>query len=82
MNIFWVVLGILLILNTLVSVFLIKRDDLDKAQKVLQATIVWLLPFLGAIGIWLLNRSQDDDDKPSGDSFGGGSGGGIAGGVQ
>ncbi len=58
-EILYVVLAILFILNTSVSVFLMKRDDLDTFQKGAQMLLVWLFPFLAAIGEWLLNRSQD-----------------------
>ena len=82
-NVFWITLCFLLLLNLLVSIFLIRRHDLDIVQKVVQVFIVWLIPFAGAIGLWLFNRSQDDDNnKPGGGSFGGGSGHEITGGVQ
>ncbi|MEC7826482.1 MAG: hypothetical protein VYD12_18215 [Pseudomonadota bacterium] len=58
-EILYVVLAILFILNTSVSVFLMKRDDLNTFQKGAQMLLVWLVPFLAAIGVWLLNRSQD-----------------------
>ncbi|MGQ8365839.1 hypothetical protein [Glaciecola sp. 1036] len=74
MLIYWVVIGFFTILNLYVSVLLIRRDDLEQIQKILQILLVWLIPLLGAIGIWLLIKSQDDDDnnKPSKPSFGGG----------
>jgi len=65
--------GILCLINILVSVYLYKKDDLEHFQKVAQIIVVWLLPFVGAIGLWLFHRSQDDDNKPSSGSFGGGS---------
>jgi hypothetical protein len=65
--------GILIVLNIAVSIFLIRRDDLEKFQKIAQIIVVWLIPFIGAIGLWIFNRSQDDDNKPSGGSKSGGS---------
>lgn len=82
MSMVWATICVLLILDIVVSVFLINRDDLDKAQKTLQVLIVWLIPFIGALSMWIFNRSQDDDDTPSSGSFGGGLGGGISGGIQ
>ena len=65
---------ILIILNFAVSFYLFKRNDLELFQKIAQVVIVWLFPFVGAIGLWLFHRSQDtDNNKPSGGSFGGGS---------
>jgi Mn2+/Fe2+ NRAMP family transporter len=58
-EILYVVMAILFILNASVSVFLMKRDDLNTFQKGAQMLLVWLVPFLAAIGVWLLNRSQD-----------------------
>ncbi|WP_232314509.1 hypothetical protein [Grimontia marina] len=42
-------------------------------QKSLQILIVWLLPLIASIGFWLFHKSQDDDNKPGGGKFGGGS---------
>ena len=72
MDYFLISLAILVVLNIAVSIYLYKRDDLENFQKIAQIVIVWLIPFVGAIALWLFNRSQDDN-KPSGGSFGGGS---------
>ncbi len=75
MNIYWIGLAVLVLINSYVSIFLLRRDDLESIQKVLQIVIVWLIPLIGAIGLWLFHRSQDDNDskKPGTGSFGGGS---------
>lgn len=65
--------GILFILNIVVSIYLYKRNDLESFQKKVQIVVVWLIPFVGAIALWLFNRSQDDDNKPAGGAFDGGS---------
>ena len=62
---------IYLILNILVSIFLARRDDLDSSQKGFQIVLVWLFPFVGAIGLWQFNKSQDVPVKPHSE-FGGG----------
>jgi hypothetical protein len=49
----------LFLLNVAVSVFLIRRDDLERFQKVAQAFIVWLVPIVGAIFVWRLNKKYD-----------------------
>lgn len=74
MNMYWIGFAVLALLNSYVTIFLLRRDDLEPVQKVLQILIVWLIPLLGAIGLWLFNRSQDDDNnnKPGKGSFGGG----------
>jgi len=71
MDYFLIGIVILIVLNIAVSIYLYKRDDLDNFQKIAQIVIVWLIPFVGAIALWIFNRSQDDN-KPSGGSFGGG----------
>lgn len=74
MDIFWITLIVLCILNIAVSFFLSRRDDLETVQKIAQTIIVWLIPFLGAVGLWLFNRSQDaETSKPQKGEFGGGS---------
>ena len=75
MNMYWVGLAVLVLLNSYVSIFLLRRDDLESIQKVLQIVIVWLIPLIAAIGLWLFLRSQDDNDsnKPGTGAFGGGS---------
>jgi len=73
MNYFLIAIGGVIVLNFAVSLYLYRREDLENFQKVFQLIFVWLIPFFGAIVLWLFNRSQDDDDKPNGGSFGGGS---------
>ena len=80
-EIWYVIVGIAILLNIVVSVFLARRDDLESFQKGAQILIVWLVPFFAAIGLWLLNRSQDAPARST-KSFGGGpqdsSGGGSS----
>jgi len=82
MELFEIVLLVLCILNILVSIFLLARDDLEGDQKISQIVIVWIIPFLGGIGLLLFHRSQDLPVKPKKGSFGGGpsdSTGGVGG---
>lgn len=74
MDIIWVTLAVLCLLNFLVTIFLCKRDDLELIQKIAQVVIVWLVPFIGAIGLWWFHFGQDIDiRKASKPEFGGGS---------
>lgn len=72
MSVYWIVFGILIIANLFVSVALSRNDVLDRFQKVVQILIVWVIPFLGAIGLWIFHLSQGEDNSSSGGSFGGG----------
>jgi hypothetical protein len=72
MELFEIVLLVLCALNILVSLLLLFRDDLEGIQKIAQIVIVWVIPFLGGIGLWLFHRSQDLPVKSSKGSFGGG----------
>jgi hypothetical protein len=45
------ILVVLAVLNTAVTLWLSKTMLLLRPQKVAQACVVWLIPFLGAIGI-------------------------------
>ena len=60
-----ITLSALVLLNIIVSIMIIRRYDLDKFQKIAQSTLVWLIPFIGAIGFWLFHRSHDNPSKPS-----------------
>ena len=59
------------VLNIVVSIFIARRDDLDRFQKSAQIIIVWLIPFIAAIGLWLFHRSNDDDSSGGGPIGGG-----------
>ncbi len=52
-------LTVLIILNFVVSLYILTRDDLDFFQKIVQIIMIWLIPFIGAIGLWSFNRSHD-----------------------
>jgi hypothetical protein len=47
------------ILNIPVSIFIARRNDLERSQKAWQILIIWLVPYIAAIGLWLVNRSHD-----------------------
>lgn len=47
------------ILNAIVTAVIARRSDLDTFQRNAQIIIVWLTPFIGAIGLWLFHRSND-----------------------
>lgn len=70
----------IVLLNIVVTIFLVVRKDLERTQKIFQIIIVWLLPYIGAIGLWLFNRSHDKETGVEPKPFGGGSsdGGSIA----
>lgn len=63
--------AIAVILNLSITIFIARRDDMDRFQKAAQITIAWLIPILAAIGLWLFHRSNDDNSPGSG-PFGGG----------
>jgi len=71
-EIWHIILLVAFILNVVVSIFIFRRDSLDRFQKISQIVIVWLIPFIAAIGIWLFHRS-DEDDSPGSGPIGGGS---------
>ncbi|GLX76714.1 hypothetical protein tinsulaeT_00540 [Thalassotalea insulae] len=54
-----ILISILVIINIAVSLFLFRRDDLEKFQKVGQTIVVWLIPFVGAVIMWVFNRNQE-----------------------
>jgi len=66
-----IIIVTLILLNIFVSIYLFRRDSLDQFQKIAQTILVWLIPFIGAIVLWLFHRSQDDEITRSKPKFGG-----------
>ena len=58
-----IIISIIVLLNVLVSAFIAKRDDLDAFQKKTQIVLIWLVPFIAAIGFYFVNKSHDVKDK-------------------
>jgi hypothetical protein len=74
--------GFLLLLDIFVSLQLLMARDLTNTQKSVQVLIVWLIPLFGAVGIFLMRRSDREPRGPNEPPFGGGANDGMAGGVQ
>lgn len=70
-EILYAILGIVVLLNVVVSIFLLRREDLEPFQKGAQIFIVWLVPILGAVIMWRVNKSHDSESKRK-KAFGGG----------
>lgn len=58
-EIVWILLASYFLLSLLVTFLIIKRDDLEPGQKAGQCVLVWLIPFVAAIGIWIFHQSSD-----------------------
>ena len=57
---------ILLIINFVVTYKLLKDEYYDKRQKTIQIFIIWLIPLVGALIVFLfLNREEKGKDNPS-----------------
>jgi hypothetical protein len=65
------------VLNLSVSILIVKRADLDSFQKAAQIALVWIIPVIAPIGLWLFHRSNDDNN-PGGGPIGGGPNNSIA----
>ena len=61
----------LVVLNLSVSILIVKRADLDSFQKAAQIAIVWIIPVIAAVGLWLFHRSKDDNNAGGGPIGGG-----------
>ena len=68
----YALIGIAILLNLLVSIYLSRRDDLDNFQKIAQILIIWLIPYFASIGLWLWCKSVDSETKKIHKEFGGG----------
>ena len=76
------VLAVLLVLNCCVTFHLLFDRYLSGTQKLLQLLIVWFVPGVGAVGIYLMRRSDRDPRGPGEPPFGGGANDGMPGGIQ
>ena len=77
-----VVVGIAILMSCFVSIQLFAASDLTKTQKLLQIMIVWFIPLLGALGVYLIRRSDSEPRGPRQPPFGGGANDGMPGGIQ
>ena len=53
-----VIFSLTLLLNIYVTRLVVRDDYLSSTQKVLQTLIIWLLPALGAIFVWITYRAM------------------------
>lgn len=74
--------GLLLVLDCFVSVLILRDSGITSMQKLLQLLVIWLLPLLGAVVVYLVHRSDDEPRGPAEPPFGGGANDGMSGGVQ
>lgn len=51
--------GLIFVMNIVVSVYVGKRDDLSSFQKSFQMVFIWMLPILGGMFVYSINRSHD-----------------------
>jgi hypothetical protein len=58
----WIIIGMWILLNFVVTIYICKRDDLNRFQKVAQSILVWLIPIFAAIGLWVFHRNSDKND--------------------
>ena len=59
-KVFYAIIAVVGVLNLMVSIYIARRGDLEPFQKKAQIILIWLIPLIAAIGIWLYYRSQDD----------------------
>ncbi len=53
----------LVVVNLIVSIYIFVKDDLENFQKNIQIVLIWVIPLLGAVIIWLVNRSFNPPKK-------------------
>ena len=74
--------GLILVVNCFVSVVVLRDSGITSVQKLLQLLVIWILPLLGAVVVYLVHRSDDEPRGPAEPPFGGGANDGMPGGVQ
>jgi len=63
-TVFISLVGLVIIINIMVSFYIYRRDDAELLQKIAQIFIVWLVPFFGAIGLFMFHRNNDKQHHP------------------
>lgn len=72
MNYLLVLSVLYFVLSVLATVFVVRNDEFDNAQKATQTILVWIIPMVGAVAILLIHRSLNEPSKRK-KAFGGGS---------
>jgi hypothetical protein len=75
----WFGAGLLLVVNCFVSIIVLRDSGITAVQKLLQLLVIWALPLLGAVVVYLVHGSDDEPRGPAEPPFGGGPGYGIPG---
>ena len=58
-SILWGIIGVLSIANLVVSAFVLRSRYYSIGQKLAQCFLVWLLPIVGTVGVWVFLRTQE-----------------------
>jgi len=72
MNYLLVLLVLYFVLSVLATIFVVRNDEFDNAQKAAQILLTWIVPMVGAIAILLIHWSLNEPSKRK-KAFGGGS---------
>ena len=72
----------LVVLNCLVSLRVVFARGITGTQKILQVLLVWVIPLLGGLVVFLFHRTDSEPRGPAEPPFGGGAHDGMPGGVQ
>jgi hypothetical protein len=71
-------LGLLVIVNGIVTIAVCRSESYEPMQKRLQLFVIWLVPIIGSAFLWYVMREDSRSDFRSGDGhpvdFGGDSG--------
>ncbi|NOH42158.1 hypothetical protein F0267_28590, partial [Vibrio coralliilyticus] len=62
LDIVLVTVSALVLVNVVVTISLLKNDSITSSQKLTQVSIVWMVPFIGAVGFWLFHRIDGRSD--------------------
>ena len=72
-------IAVLVVLNCLVSLRIALANSLTGTQKLLQAALVWGIPLLGLLLVYLFHQVDSAPRGPAEPPFGGGAGSGPPG---
>ena len=55
----YISLALVCVLNVVITIYIGRRPDLEKQQKLFQILLVWLIPVIASISLWVINRNFD-----------------------
>lgn len=63
-EVWYLIPTLLFVINIIITIIVVRKDDFTKFQKMAQIILVWLIPCVAAIIVWLAHRGIDGKIEP------------------